>query len=66
MRLNQNLSINDEFLAFLPIYDVIVQFFNKHNVPYKNNMVGFAGDGANSMMGIKHSVKTLLKTIFLL
>ncbi|KAF0748165.1 E3 SUMO-protein ligase KIAA1586-like, partial [Aphis craccivora] len=36
------------------------------NIPiaYKTNMVGFASDGANTMFGSHHSVKTLLQNDF--
>lgn len=30
-------------------------------MPYRDNLVGFAFDGANTMFGSKHSVKTLLE-----
>ncbi|XP_008186645.1 E3 SUMO-protein ligase KIAA1586-like [Acyrthosiphon pisum] len=43
------------------IYDAIKNVFEKHTIPYKTNMVGFASDGANTMFGSHHSVKTLLQ-----
>lgn len=61
-------KIKDEFLSLIPVsdasaeglYNTIISFFNKHNIPYKKNLVGFAADGANTMMGRKKSLKTLL------
>ncbi|XP_050500500.1 uncharacterized protein LOC126880585 [Diabrotica virgifera virgifera] len=43
------------------IYRSIVAFFVENQINYKINMVGFAADGANVMMGRHHSVSTLLK-----
>ena len=64
-----NYIVRDQFLSLieicdgsaLGIYNAIINFFNKHSVPYKNNLVGFAADGASTMFGRHHSVKTLLK-----
>ncbi|KAL5237061.1 hypothetical protein ACI65C_004471 [Semiaphis heraclei] len=38
-------------------------FFNTNNIPYKDNLIGFASDGANVMFSCKHSVKTLLEEV---
>jgi len=43
------------------IFEKIITFFTEHNVPYQSNLVGFASDGANTMFGNRHSVKTLLE-----
>lgn len=43
------------------IYSEIVKSFNNHNVNYKNNLIGFAADGANVMTGSRNSVATLLR-----
>lgn len=64
-----NYTISDDFLALIKlsaadattIYTHIVDFFVKHNIPYKNNLIGFASDGANVMMGEHHSVMSFLK-----
>jgi hypothetical protein len=64
-----NYTVQDEFLALLPIvdasangiYSVIIEFLQKHKIPYKRNLVGFASDGANNMMGSNHSLQVLLK-----
>jgi len=40
------------------LYDTIIMFFNKNNINYKKNLVGFASDGANVMFGNHHSVKS--------
>lgn len=34
-----------------PIYTLIKDYFAKNDINYKNNMIGFGSDGANSMMG---------------
>lgn len=62
-------KIKDCFLTLIPlvdgtarnIYQNIVQYFNENSINYKTNMVGFAADGANAMMGHHHSVKTLFE-----
>jgi hypothetical protein len=43
------------------IHNEIVTFFRKHEIPYLDNLIGFASDGANAMAGRHHSVMTLLK-----
>jgi hypothetical protein len=43
------------------IHNEIVTFFRKHKIPYLDNLIGFASDGANAMAGRHHSVMTLLK-----
>ncbi|XP_008186719.1 E3 SUMO-protein ligase KIAA1586-like [Acyrthosiphon pisum] len=61
--------VRDEFFSLTEIangtaqgiYDAIKNVFEKHTIPYKTNMVGFASDGANTMFGSHHSVKTLLQ-----
>lgn len=39
----------------------VTQFFISSHIPYKENMIGFGADGANSMLGAKNSLSTLLK-----
>lgn len=64
-----NLDIEDSFFALEPIasatanniYESIVNLFTKYEIPYKQNLIGFAADGASTMMGRHHSVNTLLK-----
>lgn len=61
--------VHDKFLELLPIpdatalkiYEVIVKFFTTHSIDYKKNLIGFGADGANTMMGERNSVQTLLK-----
>lgn len=61
--------IRDSFLTLIEVsaatasvlYEHIVNFFNEHEIPYKENMIGFAADGANVMMGANNSVMVLLK-----
>lgn len=68
VRLNDNFNVSDNFLALLPVsdataanlYNVIKTFLTSHNINFKNNLIGFAADGANAMMGVHHSLKTML------
>lgn len=61
--------IKDSFLALIPLeeanaatlFEHIVNFFRSNNIPFKNNLIGFASDGANVMMGRNNSVVTLLQ-----
>lgn len=54
-----NFKIEDHFLCLLPVSDCTAvvlhqtckEFFEKENIPYKQNMIGFACDGANNMSG---------------
>lgn len=43
------------------IHHAIVGKFEQDGIPYKDNLIGFAADGANVMLGGKHSVAALLK-----
>ena len=60
-------DIKDDFLCLLPVTDgtavtlhkKIVDFFNLENIPYQENMVGFASDGANTMFGEHNSLCSL-------
>ena len=64
-----NEEVKDCFLGILPVYEAtaqalyqkIVSFFDDNSIAYKKNMIGFAADGANAMMGANHSLSTLLK-----
>lgn len=68
-RVMDNDGVNDAFLGLIPLtdatsdtlYNNIVSFFTDHDIPYKTNMIGFAADGANVMMGVHHSLSALLK-----
>lgn len=68
VRLLQNNLTVDLFLTLIPIvdassqhlYQAIKQFFHDHNIPYLKNMIGFAADGANVMMGGNQSVAKLI------
>ncbi|XP_030756273.1 uncharacterized protein LOC115888841 [Sitophilus oryzae] len=61
--LQTNITV-DLFLTLIPIidasslhlYQAIKKFFNDQNIPYSQNMIGFAADGANVMMGGNQSV----------
>jgi len=62
-------EVTDQFLTLFPVanattdsmYQAITNFFNSHNISYKTNLIGFAADGANAMMGKNHSLQSLLK-----
>ncbi len=43
------------------LYSNVVNFFSDNGIPYKNNLIGFAADGANSMLGEHHSLSSLLQ-----
>lgn len=66
---NNQFVVKDEFASLQEIsdatangvFEAIMDFFKKNNIPYQNNLIGFASDGAASMFGINHSVKTLLE-----
>jgi len=66
---NSNFEIRDEFVKLIEVsdasakgvYDAIINFFNTHAILYKQNLAGFASDGANVMFGNKHSIKSLLE-----
>lgn len=65
-----NFEVSDSFVTLLPLadatsqnmYEVITNFFNNHQIPYKNNLIGFAFDGANAMMGVNNSLQTKLRS----
>ncbi|XP_045116694.1 uncharacterized protein LOC123507659 [Portunus trituberculatus] len=62
-------SIKDSFLALVPLesasaeslHECVKSVFNGANIPYKQNIIGFAADGASVMMGARHSLSKLLK-----
>lgn len=62
-------NIKDCFLALLPVqeatgaalFNMIHTFFETNNVPYERNLIGFAADGANNMMGLHNSLASRLK-----
>lgn len=62
-------TVKDQFLKLLEVkdgtaqglYTLLVDFFVNYNVPYKENLIGFASDGCNTMMGQHHSLQSLLK-----
>lgn len=45
----------------MALYKNIVKFFEEHNTSYKQNMIGFAADGANVMAGKHNSVASMFK-----
>lgn len=59
--------VEDSFLCLIPVVDgtatalhnACTKYFDEKNIPYKQNMVGFAADGTNSMFGQHHSLSTL-------
>lgn len=62
-------KIEDHFLDLIPVvettgaalFEIIINFFIKHNVPYKTNFIGFASDGASNMVGIRNSLVSRLQ-----
>lgn len=66
---NDSDNIQDKFLTLITLsgadaatlYNHITQFFIENEIPYKDNMIGCASDGANVMLGSKNSLMTLLK-----
>lgn len=62
-------KVTDCFLGLIPLqdatakalYESVVSFFVSNHIPYKENMIGFGADGANSMLGARNSLSTLLK-----
>ncbi|CAH2010649.1 unnamed protein product [Acanthoscelides obtectus] len=62
-------KITDLFFDLLPVADAtaeglhntIVNYFLKCNINFKENLIGFASDGASAMMGIHSSLSTKLK-----
>lgn len=62
-------NIMDRFVTLIEVnsatsqalYDHVIQFFNSNNIPYQNNMIGYASDGANNMMGSHNSLATKLR-----
>ena len=61
-------SVRDFFLTLFlkdvtaqTLYNNVVNFFSENYIPYKENLIGFAADGANSMLGAHKSLSALLK-----
>lgn len=62
-------SVKDNFFKLikvedakaLSIYNLLIENFTKYEIPYKENLIGFASDGANVMFGAHQSVMKLLK-----
>ncbi|CAH1993900.1 unnamed protein product [Acanthoscelides obtectus] len=63
------MRIQDSFLALMPIkearaedlYKEITNFFSLKKIPYHRNLIGFASDGANVMVGKHNSVVSRFK-----
>lgn len=57
VRYNNNFNIKDEFLGLILVkeataqnlYNVIINFFTENNIPFKDNLVGFAADATEQM-----------------
>ncbi|CAG9763422.1 unnamed protein product [Ceutorhynchus assimilis] len=62
-------KIEDNFLDLIPVvettgaalFEIIINFFTKHNIPYKTNFIGFASDGASNMVGMRNSLVSRLQ-----
>jgi hypothetical protein len=69
VRYMKNGIIKDKFFDLIQLqdatanslYQIIVDKFAENRIPYKDNLIGFASDGANVIMGAHHSVISLLK-----
>ncbi|CAD7081034.1 unnamed protein product [Hermetia illucens] len=69
VRVCKNFKVHDLFFDLIEVesadasslFSAVINSFTKNNIMYKQNMIGFAADGANIMMGRNHSVSTLLK-----
>lgn len=56
-------------MSLIPVSDgtaanldnVVKTFFEENNIPYQNNLIGFAADGAATMMGNNNSAYVLLE-----
>ncbi|KAL0811980.1 hypothetical protein ABMA28_009378 [Loxostege sticticalis] len=67
-RYYRNKKIKDAFFALIPVqdatgeklYEHLVKLFTDNDIPYKDNLVEFAADGANAMMGQHNSVASRL------
>lgn len=65
----KNYHIQDCFLGLISLEDAnaatlfehTIYMFIKNNIPYKTNLIGFASDGANVMIGSKNSAVVMLK-----
>ncbi|RUM29380.1 MAG: hypothetical protein DSY42_06665 [Aquifex sp.] len=68
-RVIDNDSVRDFFLTLIPLkdataqtlYNSVVKFFTENNISYKEHLIGFTADGANSMLGAHNSLSALLK-----
>ncbi|KAL3187612.1 hypothetical protein MRX96_025102 [Rhipicephalus microplus] len=67
--MNANGDVVDAFLDLVPVSDGTAQslfsslkaVFTSTEIPYERNLIGFAADGANVMMGARHSVASMLQ-----
>ncbi|KYQ47881.1 hypothetical protein ALC60_13090 [Trachymyrmex zeteki] len=69
---NSRMIVVDSFLTLISVSDVsamslyneITNFFNRYEIPYKQNLIRFASDGANKMMGIHQSETTRIHVLY--
>ncbi|KAL3224003.1 hypothetical protein MRX96_027070 [Rhipicephalus microplus] len=67
--MNADGDVVDAFLDLVPVSDGTAQslfsslkaVFTSAEIPYERNLIGFAADGANVMMGAHHSVASMLQ-----
>ena len=65
-----NTIVSDAFYDLVPVenanaqslYEIVVKCLADEGIPYKNNMIGFASDGASVMMGAHNSLASRLKS----
>lgn len=46
------------------IYNLLIENFTKYEIPYKQNLIGFASDGANIMFGAHQLLKNYKSRLF--
>lgn len=67
--MNDNDDAVDAFLDLVPVsdatasslYSSLKEVFTNTKISYETNLIGFAANGANVMMGSRHSVASLLQ-----
>ncbi|KAL3231300.1 hypothetical protein MRX96_023346 [Rhipicephalus microplus] len=67
--MNANGDVVDAFLDLVPVSDGTAKsifsslkaVFTSTEIPYERNLIGFAADGANVIMGAHHSVASMLQ-----
>lgn len=69
VRVLHNFSVSEAFLNLIPmndataesLYNDVVDFFSRNEIPYQKNMLGIAADGGNPLLGGQYSLLSLMK-----